>query len=130
MSKPITDEQLTAEEREIIHGKPWPQWVGQAIGAIAFLAFASPFIASQVARLGHDVPEGYQYLVKNNKGDFVYTRSGNKYEDVQMLDVHIIKADNRVETITAPVDCGAREIYGKTPKYKTVGAKMLAKACR
>ena len=129
MSKQVTDEQLTADEREFIKGKPYPAWVGRVIGCIGFAVFAIPFTAHNLIKLGHDVPEGYSYLTKSTKGVYYYAKLGGKFESVQVMNIHSIDGEKKAEAFPVPVDCNTGEAGGKTPKAGTVASKIVARAC-
>lgn len=109
---------------------PWASKTGWAMlaGVIAFPAIFGTIVDRFVA-LRHDVPEGYTYLVKSNKGDFYYTKLGEKYESVQMVNVHVINKDETTEDMSYPVDCAEKTISNETPAYRTVGHKMIRRAC-
>ena len=103
--------------------------IGRIIGCIAFAAVAIPFVSKAARQLSHDVPEGYSYLAEGTDGDFYYAKLGGKFESVQVLNIHVIAKDDKVKAFPVPVDCGAREVGGKNVTYRTVGYKMMQRAC-
>jgi len=111
-------------------GPPWKSKTGWAMLA-GIIALPSLFgvIVDRFVVLRHDVPEGYSYLTKSKKGNFYYTKLGEKYESVQMLNVHVINKDETTEDFAYPVDCVQKTISNKTPVYRTVGHKMIQRAC-
>lgn len=107
---------------------PVPLVICLQIIAVSFIA--APMAITSIQRAGHDVPEGYEYLAKSRKSSFYYTKLGGKFESVQVLQTHVIDQDNKAESFSVPVDCETKEVGGKSPNYRTIGAKMIDRACR
>ena len=109
---------------------PWSSKTGWAMlaGVIALPSFFG-VIVDRFVVLRHDVPEGYNYLTKSDKGDFYYTKTGEKYESVQLMNVHVMKKDETADDWTYPVDCAEKTVANKTPAHRTVGYKLMQRAC-
>lgn len=124
------EQQAIAEDVETESRGHFPVPLAIFLQIIAVSFIAAPMAITSIKRMNHDVPEGYEYLVQSDKGVFYYAKLGGKFESVQVLNMHSIDQDNKAEVFPVPVDCATREVGGSKPKWRTVGAKMVDRACR